>query len=139
MAARTLTDIKQEIASYMKLSTRNRIVFGKQRIEGIQYLDVGKFVAGLLWSHSQATVSQRLLSYPQKQDETFGPYLALENIGILFEPELKIDLRNLLDGLSKNQCLIIHSNAEISENTFWWLSSSDGISLSLQDFLYRQF
>lgn len=116
MTARTFTDIKHEIANDIKLGTRNRIVFSKQRIDGIQYLDVGKFVAGLLQSnHSQNSIYLRLLSYPTTDDDVIGKYLALENIGILLEPELKIDLRNLMDGLSKNQCLIILSDLDISD------------------------
>lgn len=55
---------------------------------------------------------QQLFSDAVKADENIGRYLAIFNIDILFEPELKLDVGNLFDSYSKNQCLIIQADSE---------------------------
>lgn len=133
------TYIKQEIAHYMEQNTRNRILFCKSSIEGILYINVGKFVARLLQSGVSAMEAcQKLYSNHTYFDEVIGRYLALDNVGILLEPELKIDLRNLLDTQSKNQCLLIRSDAEIADDTFCWLSSNSGIGIALSGLSFKQ-
>lgn len=134
------TSIKQEIAHYVEHNTRNKIVFCKTYIDGLQYINVGLFVARLLQSGvSVLDACQQLFSHQVYMDNAIGRYLALDNIGILLEPALKIDLRNLLDTQSKNQCLLIRSDAEITDDTFWWLSANSGISFSLFGLSYRQY
>ena len=134
------TSIKQEIANYMEQNTRNKIVFCKTCIDGIQYINVGCFVARLLQAGVSALdACQQLFSQQTYIDDVIGRYLALDNVGILLEPELKIDLRNLLDTQSKNQCLLIRSDAEITDDAFGWLSANSGISFSLFGLSYRQY
>lgn len=134
------TSIKQEIAHYVEQNTRNKIVLCKTSIDGIQYINVGRFVARLLQAGVSALdACQQLFAHQAYIDEAIGRYLALYNVGILLEPELKIDLRNLLDTQSKNQCLLIRSDAEITDDIFWWLSANSGISFSLFGLSYRQY
>lgn len=134
------TFIKQEIANYMEQNTRNKIVFCKAYIDGLQYINVGQFVARLLQEGVSALdACQQLFSHPAYINNVIGRYLAFDNIGILLEPELKIDLRNLFDTQSNNHCLIIRSDAEISSDTFWWLSANGGVGIPLSVLSYKQF
>lgn len=48
---------------------------------------------------------ERLL--PPAHTSDIGHYRALGNIGILFEPELRLDVRHLLDSLSKDIPVLI--------------------------------
>ncbi len=113
MTAQYSSCLKQEVATYAKQDLRNKIVFSKQRIEGLQYLNVGLAFAGKLRDNSLPSLAiQQLFSDAVKADENIGRYLAIFNIDILFEPELKLDVGNLFDSYSKNQCLIIQADSE---------------------------
>ena len=105
--------LKQEVATYVKQDLRNKIVFSKQFIEGLQYLNVGLTFAKMLRDNSLPSLAiQQLFSDAVKADQNIGRYLAIFNIDILFEPELKLDVGNLFDSYSKNQCLVIQADSE---------------------------
>lgn len=111
MTAHSTSYIKQEIASYAKQGLRNKIALCKERIEDLEYLNVGWSFARLLRAGKLPdSAIRKLLSSSVEEDKDIGRYLAICNIGILWEPELKLDIGNLLDGYSRNQCLIIQSN-----------------------------
>lgn len=105
--------LKQEVATYVKQDLRNKIVFSKQCIEGLQYLNVGLTLATMLRDNSLPSLAiQQLFSDAVKADQNIGRYLAVSNIDILFEPDLKLDVGNLFDSYSKNQCLVIQADSE---------------------------
>lgn len=105
--------LKQEVATYVKQDLRNKIVFSKQCIEALQYLNVGLTLAKMLRDNSLPSLAiQQLFSDAVKADQNIGRYLAIFNIDILFEPDLKLDVGNLFDSYSKNQCLIIQADSE---------------------------
>lgn len=115
--------LKQEVAVYAKQDLRNKIVFSKQRIEGLQYLNVGLALAKMLRDNSLPSLAiQQLFSDAVKADENIGRYLAIFNIDILFESDLKLDVGNLFDSYSKNQCLIIQADSENVLNNITHLS-----------------
>ena len=115
--------LKQEVATYVKQDLRNKIVFSKQFIEGLQYLNVGLTLAKMLRGNSLPSLAiPQLLSSAEKEDESVGRYLAIFNIDILFEPELKLDVGNLFDSYSKNQCLVIQADSENVLNNITHLS-----------------
>ena len=115
--------LKQEVATYVKQDLRNKIVFSKQFVEGLQYLNVGLTLAKMLRDNSLPSLAiPQLLSSAEKEDESVGRYLAIFNIDILFEPELKLDVGNLFDSYSKNQCLVIQADSENVLNNITHLS-----------------
>ena len=115
--------LKQEVSTYVKQDLRNKIVFSKQFIEGLQYLNVGLTLAKMLRDNSLPSLAiPQLLSSAEKEDESVGRYLAIFNIDILFEPELKLDVGNLFDSYSKNQCLVIQADSENVLNNITHLS-----------------
>lgn len=115
--------LKQEVATYAKQDLRNKIVFSKQCIEGLEYLNVGLALAKMLLGKSLPSLAiQQLFSDAVKADENIGRYLAIFNIDILFEPDLKLDVGNLFDSYSKNQCLIIQADSENVLNNITHLS-----------------
>ena len=105
--------LKQEVVTYVKQDLRNKSVFSKQCIEGLQYLNVGLTLATMLRDNSLPSLAiQQLFSDAVKADQNIGRYLAVSNIDILFEPDLKLDVGNLFDSYSKNQCLVIQADSE---------------------------
>ena len=123
MTAQYSSCLKQEVATYAKQDLRNKIVFSKQCIKGLEYLNVGLALAKMLLGKSLPSLAiQQLFSDAVKADPNIGRYLAIFNIDILFEPELKLDVGNLFDSYSKNQCLIIQADSENVLNNITHLS-----------------
>ena len=123
MTAQYSSCLKQEVATYAKQDLRNKIVFSKQCIKGLEYLNVGLALAKMLLGKSLPSLAiQQLFSDAVKADVNIGRYLAIFNIDILFEPELKLDVGNLFDSYSKNQCLIIQADSENVLNNITHLS-----------------
>ncbi len=114
MAGEVLTDIKNYIAQ----NTRNKIVVCRDRIDGLEFINVG-YVLSKLLSKNSYNYEEAVSAILDKtfHNETIGSYLALTNIAILFEPELKINVSDILDAYSKNQCLIIHTDMDITQWT----------------------
>jgi hypothetical protein len=64
-------------------------------------------------------------------DDVVGPYLASSNWSILFEPDLKLDLRSIIESFSINKCLILLSDGSIKENRYL-LMDNNRFALNLQ-------
>lgn len=112
MAGKVLTDIK----NYITQNTRNKIVFCHESIDGLKFVNVGHDLSQLLSKNSynyEEAVSAILDN--TNHNDSIGDYLALTNIAILFEPELKVNVYDILDAYSKNQCLIIQSDMDLSQ------------------------
>ena len=118
MAGEGLTDIKDYIAQ----TTRNKIVICRDSIGGLEFINVGYDLSKLL-SKNSYNYEEAVSTVLDKTfyNETIGNYLALTNIAILFEPELKINVSDILDAYSKNQCLIIQSGMDI----YQWTNLND--------------
>ena len=78
-----------------------------------------------------------ILSSPQI-DSSLGKYIALENIGILFEPELGFNLKATLDNASTNKTIIICSEAQIKDNRLYFLQDGDNFSVDLTGLSYLE-
>lgn len=125
---------------YLRQYTRNKIVFCADGIDGISFVNVGLVLSQIIqqsFGNPDAALKNMLASSLEKNCE-IGHYLALDNVGILFEPELRLDIRSLIDSYSKNQCLIIRSEAEISNDMFYWQSKDDDVRVSLSGLSYIQ-
>lgn len=132
-------DQRIEISQYIAHTTRNRIVFCGEEISGLTYINVGRELSEAL-AHENLTSS--MISYAADDalsdllskrffDEVIGSYLALTNIGILFEPELGFNLRKMLESESINRTLIICSWGEVNNNRYFFNSEGDGVSVDL--------
>ncbi len=124
--------VKQQIADFSQ-STRNRLVFCHEKIEGICYVNIGKVLAESLVHEDLkspiiAFTAEDLISgimSSEEVDSKIGSYLAIYNIGILFEQSLGLNLKSILDSVSKNKTLIICSDGTIDSNHYYFLQKGD--------------
>ncbi len=131
----------QDIAYYLQQNTRNKIVFCREGIDGIRFINVGLELSRILGENPDTmdgadTAYKQVLGQSQ-ENGLIGMYLALENIGILFEPDLRLDVRSIFDNYSKNQCLIVNTDAEIADDRFYFLRKGDGTEVNLQGLSYQ--
>ena len=126
-----------EISELVAQNTRNKLVFCDHSIDELHFVDVG-FELSLRLSQSSLDDDSALADVlgQSSYHDKIGSYLAISNIGILFEPELKFNIRNIIDSYSKNHVLIIQSEAEIYDGIFYFLKHTDKCSVNLQGLTY---
>ncbi|MCS2643502.1 hypothetical protein ACIXBP_16370 [Bacteroides fragilis] len=114
--------------------SRNKIIFCHEPITHLHYVDVGKELSSAIKEQeepsSYSSACKRIFEQTYK-DEVVGPYLALSNWSILFEPDLKLDLRSIIESFSINKCLILLSNGSIKEKRYL-LMDDNRFALNLQ-------
>lgn len=119
--------MRERIAQFLKYQPRNKLVFTPLLDSCLHSVDVG---------YELSTLIQQDLNSPQlsliaedklysiirnftKSDDTIGEYVALSNWGILFEPELKLNLLSLLDSYSKSRTVILVNCGEGNNEDFY--------------------
>ena len=130
---------KLRIVEFLSQATRNRLVFCHEHIDGLLFTNVGKVLAESL---KEENLRSQMVAYAAEDflaeilsstriDSVIGKYVALENIGILFEPELGFNLKSTLDNASTNKTIIICSDAFIKKNRLYFLQEGDNYTIDL--------
>lgn len=135
---------KQHIVEYLKHATRNRLVFCHEPIEGLSFLNLGKVLATALAGEdlrspmiayaAEDTLSEVFST--SQNDFQIGCYLALYNIGVLFEPKLEFNLKSTLDNASINKTIIICSDGVIQSDKYYFLQPGDDVFIDLKGLSY---
>jgi hypothetical protein len=140
MASEELTKIK----NYISQNSRNKIVLCHKHIEGLQFVNVGKELAKALFNEDLRssmiayTAEESLydiFSSP-KNDSQIGDYVGLDNIGILFEPELGFNLKSTLDNASTNKTILICWDGVVQSDKLFFLQPGDGVFIDLKGLSY---
>lgn len=106
---------------------------------GISFVDAGKHISSALLKRSDiadATPIAKAIFYEYSHNDEIGNYLAIENIAILFEPELKIDLHSILEDSSINKAIFIKSDGVISSNKFSLFENDNTCTINLNGLSY---
>jgi hypothetical protein len=133
------TDLK----IYMESPSRNKIVFYQKPLNGLNPTNIGKELAyrlvalqdGKDFSFKAKQELDKLLTYASYVHPEFGKTISISNIGILFEPDLKIDFRYLLDKYSTENMLFIQWPGKIDQNELYFLIK-DGIKINIDNLSY---
>lgn len=136
--------MKAIIADYLAQATRNRLVFCHEQIEGLTFVNVGKTLAESLVKQDLCSpmiaymaeeVLDEILS-STKEDDEIGSYVALDNIGVLFEPDLAFNLKSVIDSASTNKVVIILSDGIIKSDRYYFLQEGDASFIDLHGLSY---
>lgn len=120
---------------------RNKIVFLDKPISNLRFLDVGKELSvelDALTNDSRIAMKSigiidKLFSSSMEEDAIYGKYLALNNIGILFESELKIDFVQLLDKYSSSNILFVQWEGEKDNQYLYFLTKEKGRKINIEN------
>ena len=125
---------KEKIKQFISQVSGNKIIFCHEPITHLHFVDVGIELSSAIKEQeepsSYSSACKRIFEQTYK-DEVVGPYLALSNWSILFEPDLKLDLRSIIESFSINKCLILLSNGSIKEKRYL-LMDDNRFALNLQ-------
>lgn len=125
---------KEKIKQFISQVSRNKIIFCHEPISNLHFVDVGKELSFVIKEQEEpsgySSACKRIFEQTYN-DEVIGSYLALSNWIILFEPDLKLDLRSIVESFSINKCLILLSNGSIKGNRYL-LMDDPRFALNLQ-------
>ncbi|MBC6368013.1 hypothetical protein [Algoriphagus sp. AK58] len=133
--------VAEKIKSYISAISRNRIVFHQTIISDLEYVDLGKELSKAIFNQmNQTKLSMRalvelekILEKGVKNHYKYGTCLAICNLGILFEPELKLDFSGFLDKYSKNNVLFVKWEGEADSDHLYFLTIQNGIKISIKN------
>ena len=125
---------KEKIKQFISQVSRNKIIFCHEPITHLHFVDVDIELSSAIKGQEEpsgySNACKRIFEQTYK-DEVVGSYLALSNWSILFEPDLKLDLRSIIESFSINKSLILLSNGSIKEKRYL-LMDDDRFALNLQ-------
>lgn len=128
-----------EILSFLKTQSRNKLVFYRNSINNITEIDLGTELSQFLFNLNDLTklpmkVSlelENMLNTATIDHEIYGRTLAISNLGILFEPELKVDFNNILEKYSNSNVLFVKWEGAIDNENLYFLSKEKGIKINI--------
>lgn len=129
------------VDNYIKSQSRNKIVFYKQEFLAIDSIDVGKKLSHKIMSIASDTkigmksliIMDELFTSSFSNNSEYGKYLAIHNLGILFEPELKTDFVQLLDKYSSSNTLFVKWEGEIEDGILYYLTKERGQKIDIKN------
>ena len=133
--------MRDSLSTYLESQPRNKIVFIKNDMPGIEPLNVGDklakeikhLVADSKIGLKSRLIIEELFSSSITKDSAFGKYLAIQNVGILFEPELKTDFLQILDKYSSSNTLFVKWEGEIENGFLYFLSKEKGQKIDIKN------
>jgi hypothetical protein len=133
--------ISSNVESYIKSQTRNKVIFHSHHLSDLESVNIGKRISESIYNFQEPNkISMRvsselsdILNASISNHDVFGRYLSIENIGVLFEPELKLDFANLLDNYSQNNVLFVKWEGEIDAENIYFLTKANGIKINIKN------
>ncbi len=137
----------QQIAQHLSVELRHKLFFVSSQDNDINFADIGynlsraiednldnKHLSLFADEKLEELIKGNVISNPE-----IGKYVAIGNIGILFEPELKFDLRAKFDSWAKSYVLIVDAKEDmIINNTFYLASARNSpYSINLSEISYK--
>ncbi len=131
---------------YVDRLARHNLIFARSEIEGLVYVDVGKELAKALAVQTDLNMFPLLadkelnsiLKQHTQEIDGIGQYVAICNLGILFEPELALNVHDKISEWSKGKALIVKLEGNIVDDEFhFYESDTSQCKVSLKDIAYK--
>lgn len=136
--------MKEKILTFLKGSSRNKLIISFEELPGIHYLNIGEVLSEFLNSlnvdswHPLKIKDElhKILAESIERNSEFGEILSIKNLGILLEEELQIDFLHFLEQYSLQTPLFLCWNGDSDENTLFFISKEKGKKLSIKNLSY---
>lgn len=137
-----MIDCKDKIVSFLNLIPRNRLIISTDFFdtEKVNWMNIGKLLARELGNTDKSKIVFRInqllddvIVKNKIQHKEFGETIAIENIGLLLEPELKFNVEKFLSDYSQNNTLILKWEGEIDTNQLYFLTKNDNHKIDLNN------
>ena len=132
---------KSQLDVYIETESRNKLVIHNDHFPEIPCVNVGHELANEI---QNITPGKRFAIRAQKKldrllidaifdHDDYGKVLSIKNLGILFEPELKINFNTLIEKYSRDVCLFIQWEGVIEKNKLFFLTKEKGIEINIKN------
>lgn len=131
-----------QIEKYLRQPSRNKLILLKnKKVLDLEYIDLGNYISNCIYKNElNYKFSNRIFTHLDElvlesptNHKTFGNYLALYNIGILFEPELKVNVSHFLEWYSQNLILFIEWEGSLDDNYLYFLTKENGFKVAIKN------
>lgn len=128
------------IKTFLCTYPRNKLILCNTNIPNLDFLDIGLELSMQIKNASkirpQAIYEMLICIIEQnlKISALYGTYIAIKNIGIIFEPQLGLNFRSIIDKLSKDYVLIIYTDGVFDNNEMYFLTKQRGLKVDLKGF-----
>ena len=132
------------LKAYIAKKPKYKLVFDLSASLDVESVNAGAYLAGALQTklkknkldmYAGDAIRMMLRQHTHEHPE-LGRYVALENIGIIYEPELAFNLESIFEQTSKDELLIIRSKGKVEDNRFFFLSPQQSLSINLNNLTY---
>ena len=135
------------LKQYIPTGARHKLLFTSHHAEGMNFVDIGALLARAI----ESSLSNRHLSFVAEEElekiikrnichsSEIGDYIAIRNIGILFEPALQLDLRAKFSTWASTYALIVDlAEGTIQQDIFYLAGDTDSsYRINLSDISYK--
>lgn len=133
--------MKDKIFKYLAINSRNKVIIYSEEILDLSSLDIGQSLSHIIYQYEKHELSptrvaealEKVCFSAIKLHEHYGDYLSIKNLGVLFEPELKINFLLLLEKFSQNNALFVEWLGDIEDSHLYFLSKEKGIKTNIKN------
>ena len=124
------------IDDYLSQNPKHKLVFTKNEPEDFVFTNLGFEMATHLDDQTLPSVVatgafESVVAKGMQVHPEYGKYMAIKNIGILFEPSLRLNVRMLFESISHDTLLVVCSDGIVQNDTFHFIKPTDGFGISL--------
>ena len=131
----------EAIHEFLSSGSRHKLIVCSSELDGLSYADIGQLLSLKIKSESTASkislIAQseleEIMTNSTHMHENLGVYIALKNLGILLEPDLKLDFTAFLSRYSATNPLFIQWKGAIKQDKLHFLTEENGITINLDN------
>ena len=133
--------MEPDLLSYLASNSRNKLVFYKEINLEIKNIDLGLLLSQKIYNLNEqinlpfkvASELDLLMNQSMYNHKLYGRMVAISNVGILLEPELKLDINKFFDNYSLNTVLFVKWDGEIDSDFAYFVNKKNSIKIKINN------
>ena len=140
--------VDSELERFLSTAPRYRVVVAKwdEKVKEEKAVNIGREMASVIsgldrndsfgLSFLVEEAFRRAIKKNTFSDEKYGNVVVMENVGILFEPELGLNFTELLKSISKNTLVVLLWPGEMDWERLYFLNRNSNVFINQSDINY---
>ena len=135
------------LKQYISTGSRYKLLFTSHHVEEVAYADLGYLLANAIGSYLHVKhlpvladeAIEKIINAKVAQNSIIGDYIAIHNIGILFEPALQLNVHSKFYAWTKTKTVIVPNTEGVIKNNIFYLAGTTDqtFSINLSDISYN--
>ena len=133
--------MESDLLSFLASNSRNKLVFYKDIDLEVMSIDLGLLLSQGIYNLDDknkltfkvASELDFLMNESISNHKLYGKIIAISNIGILLEPELKLDINKFFDNYSLNTVLFVKWDGEIDSDFAYFVNKKNSIKIKINN------